>query len=154
MHHQWYVTSLQNGELHDWQNDKTSHLIFSLKLPYPQNIATPEYTETFPSPALLTTCWRNRENFNLGRIKVPHISLNPAGPLQKEKWNNCLVFLQNFSAVNCYFHLYCGSTDEQTFADKCEGSCLATFYSWLNYTTFRLVSFSVHGSKHCNCQIN
>lgn len=29
----------------------------------------------------------------------PHISFNPAGPWQKEKLNNCLVFLQSSSDV-------------------------------------------------------
>lgn len=137
MHHQWYVTRLQNGELHDWQYHKTSHLIFSLKLPYPQNIATPEYTATFPSPALLTTCWRNWENFNLGRIKVPHISLNPAGPLRKEKWNNCLVFWQNFSTVTatsiCITAVPMMSRHLQTnMKDLALPQCIAGWITWFS----------------------
>lgn len=155
-HHQRYVTGLQNSALHDWQHQKMSCLIFSLKLPSPQNTTTPEYAATSTSPALLTMCWGSGENFNTWRITFPHISLSePCWTLIKREMKWLPSFHTEFLRCSCNYYLYySGAHDEQMFADKCEESCPATDSGWLNYMTSRLVSFSVHGSKHCNLQIN
>lgn len=54
----------------------------------------------------------------------------PCWTLAKREMKSLSSFSAEFLGCNCYFYLYySGARDEQTFADKREGSCLAKDYS-------------------------